>query len=646
MTLSDRLTPWGLDSTRLKFGLRTAFAACLALLVAKQLGLEHPQWSAMTVWAASQPWRGQLVEKSLFRALGTIVGVIAGVALVVVAGDSLVILVAGLSLWIGLCAGLGNIQRGFLAYGTMLAGYSAAMVALLDTHHPDHIVALGLDRLLTVLVGVLIALLIGLVMTPKHTEHPLAKRVRRLTARVLDAMAQRLSGPPANRAEAQQGILADMAAIEETLDPHSAGSLRSRRAVRAVRALLTSQVAALLWLRGTVVAPADNAVGAALADAARALTMPGQEPPQRRNNDQAAIAAIETAADKAVSPALREVILSLETALRDQLGLTASDDERPQARYPVILHRDWVGARESFIRAAGSMLAVGALWLVTGFSAGAFLLLGVAIMTSLFSTFDNPTYTLRFVILGQALGAAGALACAWLLWPLAGSGGALVLLAMPFVFVGALLFAHRRTTAVSFDYNMVLLLLLNPTFPPTGDFATSLAAALAVVAGPAVSYLVYRLIFPISERRRMDTLIAMMIHELQDMAAADTANSRLVWRARLYHRLLRLIRWTEKTGDAKLLVADGSLAVLQVGNAVLRIQNLLRQPGIGAGTARALNAVLRRVRNIGGAPDRARRALDLAAIRLKRDGCAEAEQVDGAAKALAESLGFFHRVAA
>lgn len=38
---------WGFDPVRLRQHLRTAFAACLALLAAWQLGLEHPQWAAM-----------------------------------------------------------------------------------------------------------------------------------------------------------------------------------------------------------------------------------------------------------------------------------------------------------------------------------------------------------------------------------------------------------------------------------------------------------------------------------------------------------------------------------------------------------------------------------------------------------------------
>jgi uncharacterized membrane protein YccC len=67
MRLPETITRLGWDIPRLRFAFRTALSACGALLIAWLLKLEHPQWSAMTVWAAAQPVRGQLLEKSLFR---------------------------------------------------------------------------------------------------------------------------------------------------------------------------------------------------------------------------------------------------------------------------------------------------------------------------------------------------------------------------------------------------------------------------------------------------------------------------------------------------------------------------------------------------------------------------------------------------
>lgn len=136
MIFIEPLNRLGFDPGRLRYALRTAVGSCLALMVVWLLGLEHPQWAAMTVFAASQPARNILVEKSFFRAAGTLVGTVVGVLLVVIADGQALILVLGLALWIGLCTWSGNVLRGFVAYGTILADDTDAMVALLDTAIP------------------------------------------------------------------------------------------------------------------------------------------------------------------------------------------------------------------------------------------------------------------------------------------------------------------------------------------------------------------------------------------------------------------------------------------------------------------------------------------------------------------------------
>jgi uncharacterized membrane protein YccC len=212
-----------------------------------------------------------LLEKSLFRAVGTVIGTGVGVLLVLLASDEPVMLVAGLALWLGLCAGAGNVQRGFLSYGTILAGYSAAMVALLSTGHPDQIFLLGADRLATVLVGVLVASVVGLLLAPRGAEDDVVGRTRHVLARVLREMASRVAGAKAELQEETHAILREMAAIYDRLDPHGAGSLRSRRSARTFRAVLFAQVSALLWMRSARTVPPEAEISAALSWAAEAL---------------------------------------------------------------------------------------------------------------------------------------------------------------------------------------------------------------------------------------------------------------------------------------------------------------------------------------------------------------------------------------
>lgn len=636
MTVSKNLSRLGFDVPRLGFALRTALAAFIGLGVAWMLGLEHPQWAGMTVWAASQPVRGQLLEKGGFRLAGTVVGTLFGVALVALSGSAPTVLVAGLALWIGLCAAAGNIVRGFLSYGTMLAGYSASMVALLDAAHPEHVFALGLDRFLTVAIGVVVALAIGWVFAAQAPEGSLSMQVRRLTARMLRNAANAIGqGQGQGDGEAEQcAILSELAVIDDMLEPHAAGSLRLRRSARAIRTLISAHVSAILWLRGDgttgdmVLATALERVAAAL-DAHESGT------------------ALDLALDDAVSAAHAHpegtTIAELMQAIRGWVSDPVTDRSTVTIVQALpVLHRDWVGAFEAGVRACGTMLAVGIVWLLTGWSIGPFMMLGVSVMASLFSTADNPVHIVRFVLFGQIFGAIGAIALRWLVWPHAGSEVELVLMMLPFMLVGPFIQSHRNSAPMGFDYNMVLLLLSHPAWPLAGSFGNSLAMAGAIAAGPIIAIVAYRLVFPTDIRRRRNTLISMMIRELEVMAgSSNIAEHRLVWEARLKHRVLRLVRWTDRIGPSDRSAAEDGLSVLTVGNAILHVDELLRDHLLDPRAARMLKAVQRHLKSLHRLPERAARVLEIAAVRLSSEPAVRPQVLQAAARSLAANAGFF-----
>lgn len=646
-----RAADWGFDSARLRQHLRTAFAACIAVLAAWGLGLEHPQWAGMTVWAASQPLRGQLLEKSFFRTTGTIIGTAAGVVLVLVANGDLLWLVTGLAVWMGICAGLGNLQRSFASYGTMLAGYSASMVALLDNGNPAHVYDLGWDRLFTALTGVAAALIVGWLFTPVGAEIPGDDKVRRLCARLLRDIAAAsqaaVRGQSALSPKDMAERLAVMAAIEEGLDPHAAGSQRSRRAVRALRRLINTQISALLWLRDSTgktinpefTAEQAQAMTAALEQAAKLLeTQPAP---------LAAINAIATAREAAAGWGhANEILGNIGLALQAHF-VAASDLPLPanhRARQlPVVLHSDWVGARRAMLRAFSAIFVVGLIWVVTGWHGGAFMLLGLSVMITVFSSFENPAVTMRFVILGQAMGAGVALACQWFAWPFASSQLQMVLMMLPFILIGALLFSHRRTMVAGYDCNMVILLALSPHFPYKLDYGHSLSMAFAIVTGPLAGWLAYRFILPVTVQGRLDGLRAMMVHELQDMAATPLhARDVRVWRARLYHRLLRLVRASEKiSAPAVQEAADCGLAALRVGKAVLILHTLENDLLLSDSTLRSVRSALQRLQQLPTAPAKAIPLLRGVAQRIQQRQPEQALQLQLAAQDISEHQRFF-----
>jgi uncharacterized membrane protein YccC len=598
------LSHQGFDIERLRFGLRTALASCLALGAAWALGLEHPQWSAMSVWAAAQPVRSLLIEKSLYRFVGTLVGTAAGLLLLLAAGDDPLWLVVGLALWVGLCVGVGNALHSLVSYAALLSGYSASLVALLGTAAPMNTLALGADRLLTVLLGVSMALLVGLLLTPRGSRSELEEQGRRSTARVLHLLAQRLEGPPPGRsAQAPYELLTDIAILEAQLEASAAGSRRARHSARSQRTILAALTAVLLWLLRREHAVVSSAAGGAVAEAA--LAMDSASP-------LTTVAAYLRRGSQLArdDPALAEVLARLADALMARQRFRDTGRiEGELARRQVIRHRDWVHAYQAMLRTIGVLLVIGLAWVATGWPAGAYVMLGTSVMVALFSTFENPAWIMRHILAWQAVGALCAVAVGGLLWPLASAEWQLVVMLLPFILVTVIPFSHRRTLNGSMDYVMILLLLSQPSLPLTGTLGHSLVVALAVVAGPLLALIAFRLVFPTNARRRQRRLERMMLHELEAMAVRGSARRAGIWQARLYHRVMRLVHWAHLLGEPSHRVVAGSLTALAIGETLQALQQY-RQEDATPGTARRLEACLRRVGRLRQAPLEAAAALE------------------------------------
>ena len=635
-TLGYHLTRLGFNVPQLSFSLRTALASGLAMLLAWWIGLEHPQWSAMTVWAVSQPVRGMLLEKSLFRALGTLLGTLFGVLLVLLTGDNLPYMVVSLALWIGLCVGVGNLLSGLVSYGTLLSGYSAAMVVLLNTQQPEgQIFLLGIDRLLTVLTGVLVGLLVGLLFTPRDAEDQLASRVRRSSSDILRAMAEAFTDSRNQpRAEITHRLLQDIAATEQLFDTHAAGSPRSHRSVKALRALVQAQVAATFWIRNSRNLAAAPAMAEALKTAARALD----------NNAPASqvVDALTACRERSTDQSTLTVLSQLLDCQRTHLATEGEHSAMGITHSRVVLHRDWIGARHASLRALTLLLLIAALWIVTGFQAGAYVMLGASVMISLFSTFETPSRIMGHIFIWQSIAAAAALTCYWLVWPWASNEWQMIALLLPFILLIVPFMAHPRVNSGSMDYMMALLLLSHPVYPLDRSFAESVTIALAVVSGPLLAYIAFRLLWPADTRRRRQHLTGMMLNELVNMARSPFAPERQqIWRTRLQHRLLKLIQSVNRSDEPLQPVTQGALAVLAVGNAIQQLHELQRQPQQPLRLQRQIRVALLRLRQIRQHPAAAARSLRRTADQLQQHNHPAAWTLENAARAINANQAFF-----
>ena len=142
------------------YGSRIALSASIALYVAFFLQLDQPSWAGTTAVIVAQPVLGAALRKGMFRLIGTLAGAVAAVWLLMLFPQSRLGFFLGLAIWCGLCGYAATALRNFAAYGGMIAGFTAAIVALNAIQAPEHVLMIALSRTSTITIGIIVTTLV------------------------------------------------------------------------------------------------------------------------------------------------------------------------------------------------------------------------------------------------------------------------------------------------------------------------------------------------------------------------------------------------------------------------------------------------------------------------------------------------------
>jgi uncharacterized membrane protein YccC len=114
---------------RINFALRQWLAAAVTLYICFALQIESPYWALLAVWIVAQPAPGMVLAKSMYFVCGTIVGAALGFTLIALFAQAPELFVLYLALLVAGCTVASNLLTNFRAYGTVLIGYTAGIVA-------------------------------------------------------------------------------------------------------------------------------------------------------------------------------------------------------------------------------------------------------------------------------------------------------------------------------------------------------------------------------------------------------------------------------------------------------------------------------------------------------------------------------------
>jgi len=165
----------------LRFPVKLTFALVLALMVGFHLNLETPRWAVMTAGivaggtafaAGGDPYSGALRYRGVLRIIGTFIGCIAALIIMIATVRAPVVMLLLCCIWAGLCVWLSSLIKVENSYALGLAGYTALIIVVTAdasgglTLVPQYAV----ERCSEIVLGILCAILADMIFSPRSIK--------------------------------------------------------------------------------------------------------------------------------------------------------------------------------------------------------------------------------------------------------------------------------------------------------------------------------------------------------------------------------------------------------------------------------------------------------------------------------------------
>ncbi|MCP1372539.1 FUSC family protein [Dyella lutea] len=584
---------------------KSVLAIYLGAWLAMWLQLEQPSTTMITVAIVMHPHSGMVLAKSFYRTIGTLVGSLVGLALMSAFPQQRELFLLSLSLWVALCAGGALRYRNFMAYGFVLAGYTAAIVALPAIANPYGVFDSAVMRVSEVLLGIGVSALVSELVLPERLRPILRREARAHFAKFIAFLRNSTAGRIPRQAM-QDAQLASVRAAVQLEDLRSSVifedpevRLRSRR----MRLLNQRYMAAatsfqsLHHLINRLQRGGREAAATALIALYRPLAAALTPPPGHAGDDDLQALPPQLDACARALPgraaALRQELngaacrefdtgAALLARLVDELAIFVTTEHALRTGIPVKggvekVHfsrsSDLASVGVAVLRTFLTMSTLSVFWLASGWTFGANAMLLAAIFSGLMAASPNPIGSVLHTLVGYAAGMLGAAITVFVLMP--GGDGFTMLVAstLPLLLIGPYLSTRDTLPGVGAGYTLgfvYILALKNPMVYAPEHFFND---AIAQLAGLGLSGAAFMLLPGLSgtgwQRRRQ----LRRLRELVWTAATESLDG-LLWRfeSRSRDLLLQAVANTRPRSTESRTLLAWSLAVQETGRALIELR--------------------------------------------------------------------------
>ena len=594
----------------------------LALYIAFRLDLSQPSWSVTTVYIVSQPFAGMVLAKSLYRAIGTLVGAAMSLFLVALFSNVPELFCLALAAWIG----LGTFVSIYLrdapqSYVGILSGYSAAIIGLPAALAPDTAFDFAVARCLEIMLGIACGALMHHVVFPQRAGDALRKALEA----ALPSMA-RWAGDALRGEGSEAKGLADRSQIISAviaLDSLRVFASIDTPALRAVDAVIRQFEGKLLSLLALLMSVYDRFTllqrrGSTAADALRPLleraaahitkfagaTTPAEaleeseeermlraEVDARLPTPQALRTDPEAFPVRAILLRLGDVMTMWREAvwIRTHIstGLHPPESAPASTFHP---YRDMTLAVVGALVSTVTVVVASAFWILSAWPNGPTAVTFAGIMCAIMGARDNPAAASAVFLKMSMVGTAVAGFYLFAVLPPLSTFPALVIALAPFYLACGLLLTSPAAVPFAMPLIFVGGGLIGLSNAMTYDFAAFINAAIGYVVGIGFGAAALGLLRPLGTDWAVQRLTRGIFRDLTHIAGSVTTELRSAFESRMFDRINALFMRLDPMVADQRAVLQGCLAGLRIGLNILVLRT--SQPALPSKAASSVRDAL------------------------------------------------------
>jgi uncharacterized membrane protein YccC len=578
--------------------MRTWLTAMLALYVSFELQLESPYWTLLAVWILAQPTPGMMLSKSLYFSLGTIAGAIFGILLIALFAQTPEMFVLALASLVAASTVASNILTNFRAYGTVLIGYTAGIVAAGAINTPDQVFFIGMARGAAILTGVGCTIFVNLIFASHRGEAMAREKLRTILKDAARRAAYSWQADNSTRLQIGRKLIFDLIALNTLIEYAEAESGAFRLHGNQARSLLAhifSLVSARRALDAhlircgwpqhaglevfhSVILDFLNEMPKRLDDGPIDELIAGLDDVQNQlkllRPEEESGPAEELVSKRFVIDRLDDLLNHLGGALNNWRDILNGNWKRMPS-LSLNFHRDLRAAWINGLRAFVAVGAMGAFWIASAWPNGPLALVFVSVLMSLLSAQPRPDQIGWNFFKAGLLATFFALICKFFVLT-TGSGFEFLTVALGLFFVPlALVMANPSMAAPALSFAFVFCYVVRPDNLMVYDLSDSLNTAFAVLTGILVGTLSYVLLFPPDPQAARRYVTFRIRRGIEEMARLNPIPHFCFWETRMYDRVIRLYDPQNPSGTSTDEWLEAGLGAITLGNEILRLRHWL-----------------------------------------------------------------------